>query len=605
MRRRHQLGAVLGIDDAVDQLVDGRILDADQIARAGNVGGGRAPIAALLVAGRQRLAPGGDDDVEVPLPQPVLVLRGIDRAHRDADAEPFQRRLVEQHHPLHRRIVDQQFDRQLLLGLHIDHLGVFDRVTGLAQKPQRLAQVLTQFLRVAPDRIGVGLRKHFRGHEAGGHLFLDRLEDVELLALGRAGRGKLGTVEIAVDALVLAVEKLPVHFLEIEGEIESAAQVRALELVAPDVEGEGLHDADVADGELVEHHLLLARRREIVGRGPVLGAVLAPPVDLVALERLQRDGGIAVVLVADGLEIVGADHHVEVLAPIIGDALVDDGAAGREVLQPVRAGTERRLQRRLRHVALAALGVGAFPPVLGQDRQLADDLRQLAIAGAVEVEGDLALAGLLGLLHVAEIGGVERGVLGEALERPDHIFRRHRLAVLPARDGAQAVGDRRAVGRIGDGFRQQTVVGGNLVERRGGQAFGDEPQPARQRAFDAGNDLVEVVEGAEGALPQSAADRRLRVDVVEMLEAGGVFRLAEERQPVLPGAGRRFTAGRGARQRRRGQDLERRRSQGRGGGADEGPAAQFHEICSNKRRPAGYRNQPRLCRFFGPPPVTR
>src|SRR6185437_3508003 len=57
-RRRHQFVAVLGEDDAVDQGVDRRILDADDVARTGLVGGLRTPEAALLVAGRQRFAPG-------------------------------------------------------------------------------------------------------------------------------------------------------------------------------------------------------------------------------------------------------------------------------------------------------------------------------------------------------------------------------------------------------------------------------------------------------------------------------------------------------------------------------------------------------------------
>src|SRR5262245_16919096 len=52
-----QLVAVLGVDDAIDQRVDGLVPDPDQVARADDVGGLRSPVAALLVAGRQRLAP--------------------------------------------------------------------------------------------------------------------------------------------------------------------------------------------------------------------------------------------------------------------------------------------------------------------------------------------------------------------------------------------------------------------------------------------------------------------------------------------------------------------------------------------------------------------
>ena len=169
------------------------------------------------------------------------------------------------------------------------------------------------------------------------HLVLHGLQDFQLLALRNAGRRQFGALEIAGDALVLAEENLLVHLLEVEGEVEGAAHARVLELVAPDVEGEGLHHADIADREFFQHHLLVAHGREIVGGRPVLGAVLGAPIDLVALERFQRDGGIAEIFVADCLEIIGADIQVEVLAPVVGDLLVDDGAAGREFLDAGRA----------------------------------------------------------------------------------------------------------------------------------------------------------------------------------------------------------------------------------------------------------------------------
>ena len=52
-----EVGAALGENHLIDHRIDRRILDADQIERARLIGGLRAPIAALLVAGRQRFAP--------------------------------------------------------------------------------------------------------------------------------------------------------------------------------------------------------------------------------------------------------------------------------------------------------------------------------------------------------------------------------------------------------------------------------------------------------------------------------------------------------------------------------------------------------------------
>ena len=105
-----EIGAVLGEDDLIDHRVDRRIFDADQVVRAGLVGGLRTPIAALLVAGRQRLAPGRGDDVEIPVAQPVLVLRLVDRAHRHGDAEPVERGFVEQKDALEARVLGEEFD---------------------------------------------------------------------------------------------------------------------------------------------------------------------------------------------------------------------------------------------------------------------------------------------------------------------------------------------------------------------------------------------------------------------------------------------------------------------------------------------------------------
>ena len=73
-------------------------------------------------------------------------------------------------------------------------------------------------------------------------------------------------------------------------------------------------------------------------------------------------------------------------------------AAGNEFLDPIGAGTQRQLERGRGDIALAALRIGALPPMLRQDRELPDDLRQFAVARRVEGELDLALARLLGLL---------------------------------------------------------------------------------------------------------------------------------------------------------------------------------------------------------------
>ena len=74
-----------------------------------------------------------------------------------------------------------------------------------------------------------------------------------------------------------------------------------------------------------------------------------------------------------------------------------------------------------RDVALLAVGVGSLPVVLGQDEQLADDVRQLAVAGLVEGEGHLAVAGLLRLDDMLVVVGLLRIVLLEHVEGADDV----------------------------------------------------------------------------------------------------------------------------------------------------------------------------------------
>ena len=101
---------------------------------------------------------------------------------------------------------------------------------------------------------------------------------------------------------------------------------------------------------------------------------------LVGLECLVEHGGVAVFVEADLVKIVVADVDVQVLSPIVGDALVADEAARLERLYPVWTGSKRRLQCGLGDIALATLRVFSLPPVLRQNRQLTHDVGKLAIA---------------------------------------------------------------------------------------------------------------------------------------------------------------------------------------------------------------------------------
>ena len=292
------------------------------------------------------------------------------------------------------------------LSCGIDQFAVADFEAGLLQQPRRFAQIVAHIFGTAADRILVR-----RGENLRRHLVAQRLQHFQFEAFGKSGGHEVGdAVEIAAVAMVLAGRQRPVHLLEIEGEVEGAAQPDILEQRTAEVEGPTLHASRTADRKQLLDHPLVVHRREVVGHRPFLGAALGVPVELVGPEGLAADDVVAEEFIAQFVEIVLADARRQVLAPVIPYPLQHQRPAGDEVLDAVRTRSQRRLQRGRRHVALAALGVGAFPPVFRQHVELAGDQRKLAIARAVEGELDVVLTDPLGLDDMLVIEAVPRAV---------------------------------------------------------------------------------------------------------------------------------------------------------------------------------------------------
>lgn len=172
--------------------------------------------------------------------------------------------------------------------------------------------------------------------------------------------------------------------------------------------------------------------------------------------------------------------------------------------------------------------------MLRQYGDFADDGGQFAVSRRVERKGDLAFCGLFGLGDMPVVRCIHRAVFFQGLKREDHVLRRHRLAVVPARLLAQPVFDPGEIVGIGSRLGQQSVKGGDLVQRTDGQGFVDQPDRGCEGALHARYGQIEVVEGADRNLAHHAALGRVGIDVVEALEIGGVFDVAEQRQAVPP-----------------------------------------------------------------------
>ena len=84
---------------------------------------------------------------------------------------------------------------------------------------------------------------------------------------------------------------------------------------------------------------------------------------------------------------------------------------------------------------------------------------------------------------------------------------------------------------MADGFGEQSVLGGHLVERRDQQRVVNEADAGCERAFYARDHEVEIVVGADRDLARRAGLGRIGIDVVELPEAGGYFRSPNSDRP--------------------------------------------------------------------------
>ena len=247
------------------------------------------------------------------------------------------------------------------------------------------------------------------------------------LGSGQPARRQLGVREIALGARVGAVEEVLVGPLEVERVGERVPHPRVGEERPPRIVGERLHPGRDLVLDLLLLHEALLDRGEVVARRPALGGVLLAEVVGARLEGLERHGAVAVVVVAQDVEVVASHVHGERRRPVVRHAAVGDGAAGLGRLDAVGAGAEGRLD--------GGPGEVARRPVRArQHGELAHDERQLAIHAARERKAHGARPHRLGLDHAAVVRAEEGPAARlQRVEAPDHVGDGDGAAVVKAR----------------------------------------------------------------------------------------------------------------------------------------------------------------------------
>ena len=134
-------------------------------------------------------------------------------------------------------------------------------------------------------------------------LVADRFEDSALLPARQAGGRVFGVLKIAAGTGVLVIKEVGVHPLKVEGVVEGHTHPPVAEKGALNIEHEGLHRLGDIMGNFLFYYVTLVEIGPVIQCCPVFGYIL--PVDIIfaGLEGLEGDILIAVVVVADEIEV--------------------------------------------------------------------------------------------------------------------------------------------------------------------------------------------------------------------------------------------------------------------------------------------------------------
>ena len=335
-------------------------------------------------------------------------------------------------------------------------------------------------------------------------------ERSQQLALARIGRDavcrEVAAVEIARGSLIEAEEVSAVEPLEVEQLQDRLAHANIRENRAPRIEHQALHALGQSVGQVFLDDAAVAHCRKIVSGLPAPRISLDPQIVEPFLERFEMRVAVAIIVVTDRVEIPETAIDGEIASPIVLVACESDALAGFHIADGIGPAAKQRVEAGV----LECIGVDG---VLCQHRHQSDDERQFAVVSAGKVEAHRARIGRFGFGDLDVIGAeIRPAFVAQQLPGKNHVSRRHRLAVGETGRRIDSEADVGACGISRDAVGQKAVERERLVVAAGEEAF-DDVAPhigSRQSFHDEG---VEAVEGAEHALRQVTAFRRLRIGV--------------------------------------------------------------------------------------------
>src|ERR1700738_75595 len=335
---RHKIGPRLRLQQCGYHGVDRCTLDAHVIAGARLIGGSRAPIKRLLIAGRQRLLPAVLDHVEVVIDAPRFELNRIDDTHARCDARSLQALREDKREALFVPLGDHDLESEGSAVVAIDQGSAAELEPGGREQVECALERRAIATGAIADRRRPRAFEHVRAHR-----IREACEQRPFAGIGGPSMGRqLRTIEVACRAPVEVEEIVAIDPFEVEQIRQRFPHTRIPENFPAGIEDEIVARLGQAGAESFLHHKPITYCRERICRLPPRGIMLVTRVVEPALECLHVGVGFPVKIVAKFVEVPETAIDRKIARPIIGVALQRDAFPRIDSGHNVRPASEQR-----------------------------------------------------------------------------------------------------------------------------------------------------------------------------------------------------------------------------------------------------------------------
>ena len=210
----------------------------------------------------------------------------------------------------------------------MDELRALEFVPGALEQSESLPQTGAVTARAVGDR-----GRPCAVQDVGAHGIRKRRKQLALARIGRdAVRRQIAAVEITRGAFVEVEEVVVIDPLEVEQVQDRLAHANIGEDRTARIEHQALHALGQSVRKILLGHAAFAQRRKIVGGLPASRIGFHAQIVKPFLEGFEMRVAVAIIVVADGIEIPEAAIDRQIAAPIIRIAFEGDAFAGSTAL---------------------------------------------------------------------------------------------------------------------------------------------------------------------------------------------------------------------------------------------------------------------------------